>query len=113
MNEMIKVNCENVDCPTVSGRELHKALEIQSNYTTWMKRMCEYGFAEGKDFTTYFPNLGSKNQHGGQNKIDHQITIPMAKEICMLQRTDKGKFWRQYFIAEDGVVKCDSVGKLI
>lgn len=99
MNEMIKVNCENVDCPTVSGRELHKALEVQSNYTTWMKRMCEYGFTDGKDFTTCFPNLESENQHGGQNKIDHQITIPMAKEICMLQRTDKGKFWRQYFIA--------------
>lgn len=99
MNELIKVNYENVDRPTVSGRELHEALGLESNYTTWMKRMCEYGFSEGNDFTTCFPNLESENQHGGQNKIDHQLTIPMAKELCMLQRTDKGKQMRQYFIA--------------
>ena len=43
--------------------------------------------------------MESENQHGGQNKIDHQLTIPMAKELCMLQRTDKGKQMRQYFIA--------------
>lgn len=98
MNELIKVNYENADRPTVSGRELHEALGLESNYTTWMKRMCEYGFSEGNDFTTCFPNLESENQHGGQNKIDHQLTIPMAKELCMLQRTEKGKFWRQYFI---------------
>lgn len=98
MDELIKVNYENVDRPTVSGRELHEALGLESNYTTWMKRMCEYGFSEGNDFTTCFPNLESENQHGGQNKIDHQLTIPMAKELCMLQRTEKGKFWRQYFI---------------
>ncbi len=98
MNGLIKVNYENADRPTVSGRELHEALGLESNYTTWMKRMCEYGFSEGNDFTTCFPNLESENQHGGQNKIDHQLTIPMAKELCMLQRTEKGKFWRQYFI---------------
>ena len=61
--------------------------------------MCEYGFTENVDFVTCFPNLESENQHGGQNKIDHQLTIPMAKELCMLQRTDKGKQMRQYFIA--------------
>lgn len=93
MNEMIKVNCENVDCPTVSGRELHKALEIQSNYTTWMKRMCEYGFAENVDYEV--TDIFVPNSNGGkQTQIDHQIAISMAKEICMLQRTDKGKFWR-------------------
>lgn len=84
--------------PVVSGRELHKALEVKSNYTTWFDRMCEYGFTENTDFKTCFPNLESENQHGGQNKIDHQLTIPMAKELCMLQRNEKGKFFRQYFI---------------
>ena len=97
MNEIIKINTDT-DKPTVSGRELHEALEINSNYSTWFNRMCEYGFSEGKDFVTRFPNLESE-MHGGQNKIDHQITIPMAKEICMIQRNDKGKFFRQYFIA--------------
>lgn len=99
MNELIKVHYDNADRPTVSGRELHEALGVETPYTTWVKRMCEYGFSENIDFATRFPNLESENQHGGQNKIDHQITIPMAKELCMLQRTDKGKQMRQYFIA--------------
>ena len=96
---MIKVTYGDNDTPTVSGRELHKALGVKTSYTAWVKRMCEYGFTEDVDFVTCFPNLESENQHGGQNKIDHQLTIPMAKELCMLQRTDKGKQMRQYFIA--------------
>lgn len=99
MDEIIKVCYDDVDCPTVSGRELHDALGVETPYTTWIKRMCEYGFAEGIDFAACFPNLESEKQHGGQNKIDHQLTIPMAKELCMIQRTEKGKQMRQYFIA--------------
>ena len=97
MNELIKVNYEN-ERPTVMGRELHEALEVNSNYTTWFNRMSEYGFTEGVDFVSCFPNLESENQHGGQNKIDHQLTLDMAKEICMIQRSEKGKQFRQYFI---------------
>ena len=97
MNELIQVTYEN-DRPTVLGRDLHELLEVNSNYTTWFKRMCDYGFTENIDYATCFPNLESENQHGGQNKIDHQLTIDMAKEICMLQRTEKGKQARQYFI---------------
>ena len=97
MNELIKVNYENKR-PTVMGRELHEALEVNSNYTTWFNRMSEYGFTEGVDFISCFPNLESENQHGGQNKVDHQLTIDMAKEICMIQRSEKGKQFRQYFI---------------
>ena len=97
MNELIKVNYENKR-PTVMGRELHEALEVNSNYTTWFNRMSEYGFTEGVDFISCFPNLESENQHGGQNKVDHQLSIDMAKEICMIQRSEKGKQFRQYFI---------------
>lgn len=100
MNEIVKVNYCNSEIPTVSGRELHKALEINSNYTTWFKRMCEYGFTENVDFKTCFPNLESEC-YGGQNKIDHEITLDMAKEICMIQRTEKGRMCRQYFIEID------------
>lgn len=96
MNELIKVNYDS-DRPTILGRDLHEFLEIESNYTTWFKRMCEYGFIENVDFSTYFPNLESE-LHGGQNKQDHQLTIDMAKEVCMLQRSEKGKIARQYFI---------------
>lgn len=99
MKDLIQIHYDNADHPTVSGRELHKALGVETPYTTWVKRMCEYGFSENVDFATCFPNLESENQHGGHNKIDHQLTIPMAKELCMLQRTDKGKQMRQYFIA--------------
>ena len=96
-NEIIKINMRELEKPTVSGRELHSALEVNSNYTTWFNRMCDYGFTENIDYKTCFPNLETEN-HGGQNKVDHQITIDMAKEICMIQRSEKGKQFRQYFI---------------
>jgi anti-repressor protein len=96
MNQLIIVNYNN-DKQTTSGRELHGFLEVESNYTTWFKRMTEYGFIEGADFITCLPNMESEF-HGGQNKQDHQLTIDMAKEIAMLQRTDKGKEARQYFL---------------
>lgn len=97
MNDLIKINYDS-EQPTVLGRDLYEALEVKTDYSTWFKRMCEYGFSENSDFITCSSFLGSKNQHGGQNKIDHQLTIPMAKEICMLQRSEKGKMFRQYFI---------------
>lgn len=93
MNELIKVNYENTDRPTVSGRELWEALEVETPYKKWFDRMAEYGFSENLDFWT---NLSEST--GGRPATDHMLTIPMAKELCMLQRTEKGKFWRQYFI---------------
>lgn len=93
MNEIIGINYET-DTPTVSGRELHKALGVETRYNDWFKRMCEYGFAENEDF---YSNL-SKTSEVGRPSIDHKLTIPMAKEICMLQRSEKGKMFRQYFI---------------
>lgn len=97
MDELVKINYSDGDRPTVSGRELHQALQIGTKYADWFKRMCDYGFAEGIDFTTCFSNLGSE-MHGGQNKVDHQLTINMAKELCMIQRTEIGKQVRQYFL---------------
>jgi len=92
MNEIITVNYDN-NRPTVLGRDLHELLEVESNYTTWFKRMCEYGFAEGTDFIPFL-----EESTGGRPSQDHQLTIEMAKELCMLQRTEKGKQARQYFI---------------
>ncbi len=97
MNELIKINYDS-DRPTVLGRDLHKTLEVKTRYADWFSRMCEYGFTENVDYTC-FSDLSSENQHGGQNKTDHQLTIEMAKEICMIQRSEKGKQCRQYFIA--------------
>ena len=71
-----------------------------TKYADWFKRMCEGGlFTEHVDFESCFSNLGSEKQHGGQNKVDHQLTIPMAKELCMIQRNERGKQARQYFLA--------------
>ena len=93
MNDLIAINYDT-DKPTVSGRELHEALGVETRYNDWFKRMSEYGFTEGEDF---YSNL-SKTSDGGRPSTDHQLTIPMAKEICMLQRNEKGKQFRQYFI---------------
>lgn len=95
MNELININYENSDRPTVMGRELHKALGVETRYNDWFKRMCEYGFSENEDFYSIL----SKTSEGGRPSTDHQLTIPMAKEICMLQRSEKGKQFRQYFIS--------------
>ena len=81
----------------ISGRKLHEVLKVNSNYTTWFKRMCDYGFEENIDFTTCFPNLESE-KHGGQNMQDNLIKLDMAKELCMIQRSERGKQARQYFI---------------
>lgn len=92
MNELIKVNYDS-DRPTVSARELHEFLEVGSEYSHWFKRMCEYGFIEDVDFSSFLTESS-----GGRPAQDAQITIEMAKEICMLQRNEKGKQARQYFI---------------
>lgn len=99
MNTLIPISYDNPERPTVSGRELHEFLQVGTKYADWFKRMCEYGFTEHEDFESCFSNLGSENQHGGQNKVDHQLTIPMAKELCMIQRNERGKQARQYFLA--------------
>lgn len=96
MNELLKINYE-AEQLTVSARDLHEALEVKSNFTTWFNRMCEYGFREKIDFKTCFPKMESES-HSGQNMIDHEISIDMAKQICMIQRSEKGKQYRQYFI---------------
>ncbi|NCB72986.1 MAG: oxidoreductase [Clostridia bacterium] len=94
MNEIIKVNYEN-ERPTVSGRELHEFLDVETPYRIWFPRMVEYGFAESIDYTPY---IFVHPQHH-QEITDHQLTIEMSKEIAMIQRNEKGKQARQYFIA--------------
>lgn len=95
MNEIIKVNYEN-DRPTVLARELHEFLEVKTAFKDWFPRMCEYGFSEGIDYCSFLSNRSDGLP--GKPKQDAQITIEMAKEICMLQRNERGKQARQYFI---------------
>lgn len=79
----------------ISGRQLHMFLEVPTRYNDWFARMCEYGFTEGVDF---YSNLSKTSELGGRPAIDHIMTLSMAKELAMLQRTDKGKEARLYFI---------------
>lgn len=94
MNNLIKVEINENMQQIVSGRELHEFLEVGSHFKDWFPRMCEYGFEEGKDFCSIL-----SESTGGRPSVDYHMTIPMAKEISMIQRNDKGKQARQYFIA--------------
>ena len=92
MNEILKVD---LDTQTVSARELHNQLNIGTKFTTWFERMKEYGFSEGVEF---FPKMGETSETGGRPSVDYDISVDMAKQICMIQRTPEGKQVRQYLI---------------
>lgn len=92
MKELIPITYHN-DNPAVSARDLHEFLEVGSEYSHWFKRMCEYGFEEGQDFSPFLTE-----STGGRPAQDAALSIDMAKEICMLQRNEKGKIARQYFL---------------
>ena len=92
--ELIKVT-EKEGQQLVSARELHKFLEISERYNDWFNRMKDYGFEENIDFTSFTENT----VNGGRPRISHILKLDMAKELSMIQRTEKGKQARQYFIA--------------
>lgn len=97
--ELMDVNVKAGEI-TLSAREVHEFLEVKTGFRHWFLRMCDYGFREGVDF-----NLVKFDQvqfEGGRRvkriSNDYEITISMAKELCMLQRTKRGKLAREYFI---------------
>lgn len=96
LKELINVENENM---TVDGRKLHMFLEVNTAYTVWIQRMIAYGFVEGEDFVTDSKNvIRADGVIMPQTQINHFLTISMAKELCMIQRTERGKQARQYFI---------------
>ena len=100
MNELINIKTSEAGEPSVSGRELHEFLGVETPYRKWFPRMVEYGFTEGKDFNVdKNVRVGEEgNREIARELTDHLLTIDMAKEICMIQRTEVGKQARQYFI---------------
>lgn len=82
----------------VSGRELHEFLEVKSIYSTWFERMTEYGFDEGVDYVSFAQKVHSQKRNRTYEEVDHHIKLDMAKEIAMIQRTERGKQARQYFL---------------
>ena len=93
MNELIKIEVTENQEPAIRGRELHEFLEVATPYDKWFPRMVEYGFREGTDFSTFL-----SESTGGRPAVNHLLKIDMAKELAMIQRTEKGKQARLYFI---------------
>ncbi len=96
MNELIKVTTNENDEQLVNGRELYEFLGVKDNYTDWFKRMIKYGFDENVDFISFSEK--SDKPFGGRPQVNHYVKLDMAKEISMLQRTERGKQARRYFI---------------
>ena len=97
MNELIKIEVRDGQ-QLVSGRELHKFLEVGTRYDTWINRIIEkYNFIENKDFITIAQKRATA-QGNETTYVDHLMTLNMAKEISMVTNTEKGKLARQYFI---------------
>lgn len=92
--ELIKISTNEQGKKLVSARELHKGLEIKTDFRKWFPRMCEYGFEQGMDYT---PDIFVHPKNKQETK-DYAITLDMAKEISMIQRSELGKKFRQYFI---------------
>lgn len=94
MEEIIKIDTSQSGEQFVNARDLHKALEVKTQFNKWIERMIEYGFVDGTDFWSFL----SKTSSGGRPSVEYNLTISTAKEIAMLQRNEKGKQVRNYFI---------------
>lgn len=100
MNNLIEIQVNENQEQTISGRELHMFLGVDTKYNDWIQRMLQYGFEDGQDF-----NLLKKEQVQIEGKrevrreiADHIMKLDMAKELCMLTRNEKGKQARHYFL---------------
>ena len=96
MTELIKITTNESGNQVVSARELHKFLEVETRFNDWISRMMNYGFVENVDYQVLLKN--EYNLSGGRPSTDYALTLDTAKEISMIQRSEKGKLARQYFI---------------
>lgn len=93
MNDLLTV-CENNGRQVVNARDLHAGLGVGRDFPTWIRdRIEKYGFMEGSDFS---PDLGKST--GGRPAIDYYLSVPMAKELAMVENNEKGREVRQYLI---------------
>lgn len=97
-NELIKVTQTTNGELLVSARDLHKFLEINTKFQDWFKRMLQYGFEENIDYTKIEYEVHSQKRERTYMEINYALKIDMAKEVAMIQRNEKGKQIRKYFI---------------
>lgn len=97
-NEIIKVNYDS-DMPTVSARDLHEALSVSKRFSAWFETNSQ-GFVENVDYTSVLVGTEVQNNGGVQVRElqDYNMTVDMAKHLCLMSRTEKGKACRQYLI---------------
>lgn len=93
IDELIPISQKNGKS-VVSARDLYAFLECSERFQSWFDRQIKYGFEENVDYVgcEFFNTLAN------QELTDYAITLDMAKEISMIQRSDKGKQARRYFI---------------
>lgn len=103
MNELIQTFKNDDGQTVVSGRDLHRFLEIETPYTQWFERLLAYDFTENVDFVGL--SQKSDKPFGGRPQLNHALSIDMAKEVSMIQRTPVGKMARQYFIEMENRAK--------
>ncbi|EJX6939081.1 phage antirepressor KilAC domain-containing protein [Listeria monocytogenes] len=99
MQELIATHQNESGDLIVSARELHEFLGVKTKYKDWFPRMVDYGFVEGSDFIGIESEVGAQKRARTYTQKDHHIKLPMAKELSMIQRTEKGKQARRYFLA--------------
>lgn len=108
MQELIALNTIEFDGSeqqTVNARELHEFLEVGKDFSNWIKdRIEKYDFVENVDYVRFSPN-SAKTPYGGRPSVEYHISLSMAKELCMVERNEKGKQARQYFIECERVAK--------
>lgn len=97
MNQLITTKYNENGEMTFSGRELHGFLEVTERFNSWFERMKQYGFDENVDFTSV-KSFALVNNGAKREIDDYEMTIDMAKEISMIQRNERGKQARQYFL---------------
>ena len=98
MENLIPVNYD-AEQPTVSARELHAGLEIGTRFTDWFTRITRYGFEPNRDYKLVTQKRETNNPKNPLTEYtDYQISVDMAKQICMIQRSEKGRLYRQYFL---------------
>lgn len=95
MNNLVVFKDDNIE---IDGRELHEFLEIETDYTKWFGRMCEYGFVANEDYEIIIEQVHSQKRQRTYEQANNKMTLDMAKEICMIQRSEKGKKARKYFL---------------
>lgn len=107
-NPLIPLSSTDDGLQAVTGRNLHEFLEIKEPYTDWFPRMADYGFLEGQDFVQ--KNLIGQDKLGRRREtVDHIISLDMGKQIAMIQRTDKGRQAREYFLECERIAKAPNI----